>query len=147
MAAQKTDEPSWVKAFESILKLEESHGFDDKAVMGGLDRFVERWSVEMASRALKDAKFLLEESYDSMSRELRARWVAEWLEALSQQTDPNQRPRVVTTPRQRNRRQKTQKQSKLPPTKPFQLMPQSILLSTGSREWTPNLRPGSNAWI
>ena len=101
MAAQKTDEPSWVKAFESILKLEESHGFDDKAVLGGLDRFVERWSVEMASRALKDAKFLLEESYDSMSRELRARWVAEWLEALSQKTDPNQRPRVVTTPRQK----------------------------------------------
>ena len=100
MAAQKTDEPSWVKAFESILKLEESHGFDDKAVLGGLDRFVERWSVEMASRALKDAKFLLEESYDSMSRELRARWVAEWLEDLSQQTDPNQPPRVVTTSRQ-----------------------------------------------
>ena len=112
MAAQKTDEPSWVKAFESILKLEESHGFDDKAVMGGLDRFVERWSVEMASRALKDAKFLLEESYDSMSTELRAQWVTEWLEALSQQSDPNQLRRVVKIPRQKKSAPKKPKSAK-----------------------------------
>ena len=32
---------SWVDSFRSILTMEESRGFDNKAVMGGLDRFIQ----------------------------------------------------------------------------------------------------------
>ena len=68
----KSDAPSWADAFQNILRLEESHGFDNKAVMGGLDKFVARWAEEMASQAAGtgatgDEAFLLKESYDSMS--------------------------------------------------------------------------------
>ena len=40
MAVQPTGAPSWVAAFQNILNLEESRGFDNKAVMGGLDKFL-----------------------------------------------------------------------------------------------------------
>ena len=75
MEAQKTSTPPWVVAFQNILKIEESHGFDNKAVMGGLDKFVARWANEMAVQVVNDANFLLKESYDSMSEKLRAQWV------------------------------------------------------------------------
>ena len=51
MTTQRSGAASWVDAFQNILKLEESHGFDNKAVMGGLDKFVARWSEEMAAQA------------------------------------------------------------------------------------------------
>ena len=84
MATQTTGAPSWADAFQNILKLEESHGFDNKAVMGGLDKFVVRWAEEMAAQAgtTGDAAFLLNESYDTMSADVRAQWAAQWREAL-----------------------------------------------------------------
>ena len=84
MASQKTGAPFWADAFQKILGLEESHGFDNKAVMGGLDKFVERWAEELASQAAPagDDTFLLKESYDSMSSKMRAQWVARWRESL-----------------------------------------------------------------
>ncbi len=84
MASQKTGAPFWADAFQKILELEESHGFDNKAVMGGLDKFVERWAEELASQAAPagDDTFLLKESYDSMSSKMRAQWVAHWRESL-----------------------------------------------------------------
>ena len=101
MAAQETGAPSWVAAFQNILKLEESHGFDNKAVMGGLDKFVARWADEMAAQVVSDENFLLKESYDSMSEKLRAQWVAQWREALGGEPDPKRTPRPVATPRQK----------------------------------------------
>ncbi len=101
MAAQETGAPSWVAAFQNILKLEESHGFDNKAVMGGLDKFVARWADELATRAASDENFLLKESYDSMSEKLRAQWVTQWREALGGEPDPNREPKPVATPRQK----------------------------------------------
>ena len=82
MASEKSSAPSWADAFQNILKLEESRGFDNKAVMGGLDRFVARWAAEMAAQAPDDETFLLKESYDSMSADMRAEWIAQWREAL-----------------------------------------------------------------
>ena len=46
MATQETGAPAWAGAFQNILNLEESRGFDNKAVMGGLDKFVARWADE-----------------------------------------------------------------------------------------------------
>ena len=47
----KPERPSWAVAFQNILGIEEAHGFDNKAVMGGLDKFVARWADEMAPQA------------------------------------------------------------------------------------------------
>jgi len=101
MAAQETGGPSWVAAFQNILKIEESHGFDNKAVMGGLDKFVARFADELAAWVFSDENFLLKESYDSMNEKLRAQWVAQWREALGGEPDPNRTPRPIATPRQK----------------------------------------------
>ena len=101
MEAQKTSTPPWVVAFQNILKIEESHGFDNKAVVGGLDKFVDRWADEMAAQVVNDGNFLLKESYASMPENLRAQWVAQWRDALGGEPDPNRTPRPVATPRQK----------------------------------------------
>ena len=51
MAAPKSKAPPWSDAFRNILKLEESRGFNNTAVAGGLDKFVQRWSSDMAGQA------------------------------------------------------------------------------------------------
>ena len=42
---------SWTKPFLNILNLEESRGFADKAVTGGMDKFVQRWSSDLSTAA------------------------------------------------------------------------------------------------
>ena len=86
MAIQKSKASSWTDAFRNILKLEESHGFNDTAVMGGLDKFIQRWSSDMASQAddSGDANFLLNELYAAMSPDVRARWVLQWRQAIGE---------------------------------------------------------------
>ena len=86
MAIHKSKAPSWTDAFRNILKLEESHGFNDTAVMGGLDKFIQRWSSDMASQANDsgDANFLLNEPYAAMSPDVRARWVLQWRQAIGE---------------------------------------------------------------
>jgi len=117
MATQETGAPSWAAAFQNILKIEESHGYDNKAVMGGLDKFVARFADEMAARAISDERFLLKESYDSMSAELRAQWVAQWREALGGEPDPSRPPRPVATPRQKTTAAKMAAPAKTAPAK------------------------------
>jgi ATP-dependent DNA helicase RecG len=72
-------------AFLRILKLEQSRGFDDQAVFGGLDRFLARWQATDTAKSgfqrLAKGK-LLELSYAALSTEARARWVGAALEAL-----------------------------------------------------------------
>ena len=93
MATQETGAPSWAGAFQNILNIEESHGFDNKAVMGGLDKFLARWSEDMAAQAAGNEGFLLKESYDSMSAAVREDWVAQWREALGGPPNPNKPPK------------------------------------------------------
>ena len=94
MATQETGAPSWAGAFQNILNIEESHGFDNKAVMGGLDKFLARWSEDMAAQAAGNEGFLLKESYDSMSAAVREDWVAQWREALGGPPNPNKPPKL-----------------------------------------------------
>ncbi|MEC8858061.1 MAG: hypothetical protein VX664_11790, partial [Chloroflexota bacterium] len=98
MATQESGSPTWAGTFQDILNLEESHGFDNKAVMGGLDKFVARFSDEMVAQAKEDEDFLLKEPYDSMSVPVRAQWVAQWREALGGPPDPSrpQKPAPAT---------------------------------------------------
>ena len=60
-----------------ILKRERATGFQDRTVIGGLDRFVQRWSNELAP--------LLGEltSYSILTPRQRERWVASALDRLS----------------------------------------------------------------
>ena len=89
MATQESGSSAWAATFQDILNIEESHGFDNKAVMGGLDKFVARFSDEMSDQAKEDKDFLLKESYGSMSVPVRVQWVAQWREALGGPTDPS----------------------------------------------------------
>ena len=84
MAAPKSKAPPWSDAFRNILKLEESRGFNNTAVAGGLDKFVQRWSSDMAGQATdsSDAHFLLNEPYGSMSTDVRARWALQWRQTI-----------------------------------------------------------------
>jgi len=56
--------------------LEESRGFDNKAVMGGLDRYIQTWTEEMTARlsGLQTASNLLDNSYLGMTAEERGKW-------------------------------------------------------------------------
>jgi ATP-dependent DNA helicase RecG len=76
--------PSWRDSLRSILQLEESRGFDNRAVVGGLDKFLQLWSQAMVSH-LSDpalAHQLTESSYGLMSTEERHQWVSRWRAVL-----------------------------------------------------------------
>ena len=49
MVSQPETTPTWLLPFRNILRLEEERGFDNGAVLGGLDKFLQRWSSDMAS--------------------------------------------------------------------------------------------------
>ena len=80
MAPSNNGSPSWQDSFRNILQLEESRGFDNRAVVGGLDKFLQRWSQAMASH-LGDPDLvhqLTESPYGLMSQEQRRLWVDKW---------------------------------------------------------------------
>ena len=97
--SEKSGAPSWADAFQNILVLEESHGFDNKAVMGGLDKFVSRWAGEMAAQAAAagDEAFLLKESYETMSAKVRAQWTTQWRDALGAKPDTKAKSKAIAT--------------------------------------------------
>jgi ATP-dependent DNA helicase RecG len=101
MATKETGAPSWAGAFQNILNIEESHGFDNKAVMGGLDKFLVHWSEDMAAQAVGNEGFLLKESYESMSAAVREDWVAQWREALGGPPNPNKPPKPAPAARKK----------------------------------------------
>ena len=84
MAPSSNGSPSWQDSLRNILHLEETRGFDNRAVVGGLDKFLQRWSQAMASH-LGDAALvqqLAEPSYGLMSPEQRRHWVGSWRAVL-----------------------------------------------------------------
>ncbi|MBE11989.1 MAG: ATP-dependent DNA helicase RecG [Chloroflexi bacterium] len=115
MATQETGSPSWAGAFQNILNIEESHGFDNKAVMGGLDKFLARWSEDMAAQAAGNEGFLLKESYDSMSAAVREDWVAQWREALGGPPNPNKPPKPDPAAQKKKTAAKKKPAYKAPP--------------------------------
>ena len=86
MAARPTAPTSWVGPFLNILKLEESRGFNNTSVVGGLDRFIQRWSERIVEDlgGAEDCRTLLETPYIDLSRESRPRWVKQWQTLLVQ---------------------------------------------------------------
>jgi ATP-dependent DNA helicase RecG len=80
MVSHQTNALPWVDPFSKILDLEEAHSFDNKAVVGGLDRFIERWADPMAAFAgdPRSAHDLVQASYGEMSPAERGQWVSRW---------------------------------------------------------------------
>ena len=70
-------------SFRKILNLEKSKGFKDTAVVGGLDRFLERHaSALVAAAGDENAGGLLGVSYSRMTPSQRQEWVGRWLAML-----------------------------------------------------------------
>ncbi len=77
--------------------MEESTGFDDTAVLGGLDKFIEIWAEAMAAQARGPEllRQVAETPYAGMSPEERRRWAGRWGAALNAglgQTAATRRP-------------------------------------------------------
>ena len=86
MAPAGSGSPTWRDSLRNILRLEESRGFDDRAVVGGLDKFLQRWSSEMAALVAGGgdlAEQLTGRLYNQMSPEERRQWASGWQEALN----------------------------------------------------------------
>ena len=98
MPRQTANPAEWAGPFRNIAALEAKNGFNNSAVIGGLDRFRERWRTEMEACAsqLSDAPFLLSRNYSDMSPGERENWVSQWLNAL--QLDPIQTPEAAESP-------------------------------------------------
>jgi hypothetical protein len=92
MSSTAKSAPAWREPLRKILELEASRSYDNRAVTGGLDRFVQRWSGDMASFLAEAAPGLVQElvqtPYASLSAGGRARWAARWLAALEEVREP-----------------------------------------------------------
>ncbi len=91
MAARQTTPTSWVGPFLNILKLEESKGFNNTSVVGGLDKFIQRWA-ETISEDLggsETCRALLETLYIDVPREARPEWAEHWRDLIGrEQAEP-----------------------------------------------------------
>ena len=84
MTAPATNTSAWIEPFRKILELERANGFNDRAVSGGMDRFVQHWAEAMAGYlgTTHTAGQLVNPSYSRMSSAARNRWAAQWRSLL-----------------------------------------------------------------
>ena len=125
--------PPWLKAFQNILNLEGRYGFNDTAVVGGLDKFVQRWSQDMTEKAhdVRLARRLLTASYSGLPPEERKSWADQWLRILddgsneplpnagnesSKKVEETRRPKGGKPSRTRGAETKTTQKFREPPT-------------------------------
>ena len=89
-----------------ILELEHKKGYTDSAVIGGLDKFLNKWAVQAIEaitypQSLKQFHRLrlVNSNYASLEREQRSQWVKEVLGFLSEVEHPaGKKPEVKPTP-------------------------------------------------
>ena len=94
-------EPLWREALPKILALEESKGFADTAVSGGIRRFVARWQPELRAFLAGNpalAAQLIDQPYQDLSPEQRRQWVAGWQRALDAPGGPPAEPPTPSYP-------------------------------------------------
>ena len=84
MSSPRTTPADWTETFRKIVALEIERGFNNRAVVGGLDQFRLHWQAEMESRVANspDAAFLLSRNYGEMPPEQRESWARRWMELL-----------------------------------------------------------------
>ena len=117
-----------VDQLRKVLRLEQSKGFTNTAVVGGLDRFLERWGAEaqraMAHPMLRSGLQRLEltaPAYGAKAAGERAGWVEqvlEWTEGLG-----GEPPRQVGTPPQALVETETRPPARSSAAKPSRAMP------------------------
>ncbi len=92
---------SRLETFHRILRLEEERGYGDRAVMGGLDRFLAAWRQELEQEpqgALLDHLTRLgvfQDSYASRTVEDRGAWASRVLEELASAPDASAKARAA----------------------------------------------------
>ncbi len=71
----------WPSIFRKIIGLEADRGFNNSAVWGGVDRFLERWQPDMEAQlgSHPDGRHLLDRAYGAMGRDEREEWAQRWL--------------------------------------------------------------------
>ena len=79
-----------MEAFRRVLQLEAERGYQNRAVVGGLDRFLDRWRGDLTDDQVKSlsstlSSTLAQRRYGKLSLEQRERWVYEALAALGDQ--------------------------------------------------------------
>ena len=86
-------------AFLKILELERQRGYKDTAVIGGLDRLLQRHQSELATLIDDtDGRNLLAVSYGRMTSSQRQRWVGSWLSRLGKPEPQAKVPAQASTP-------------------------------------------------
>ena len=85
MPSRSAKSEDWTQSFLNILELERANGFNDRAVIGGMDGFVRRWSEAMAGYVgdAPESRELLRPGYGRMTTSRRGEWVEWWLAALA----------------------------------------------------------------
>ena len=89
MVSQPQSTLGWLIPFRNILQLEEDRGFDNGAVVGGLDKFLQRWAADMVPylNKLPAAGRLSLPAYAPMSPEERREWTSAWRDILASVTE------------------------------------------------------------
>ena len=84
MVSRTSKTGDWVGPFRNILELERANGFNDKAVIGGMDGFVRLWAEGMTAFVNQDPgdRQLIRPGYSGMSPAEREQWAARWLTLL-----------------------------------------------------------------
>lgn len=84
MPSRTAKSEAWTLTFRNILELERANGFNDRAVIGGMDGFVRLWSEAMTGYvgSPRENRELLRPGYARMAVAQRAEWVSSWLAAL-----------------------------------------------------------------
>ena len=98
-----------LRDFRRVLELEARRAHDDRAVVGGLGRFLDRWRAELTEEEADSlppslTAALTQRRYHDLSPELRERWVREALTALgdhsaASEPPPKERPARAVQPR------------------------------------------------
>ena len=81
MTQRGASPPNWAEILRNVIDLEAQRGFNNSSVVGGMDRFLERWRNEMAARipAGSESSLLVPKSYAELSLDQRKQWAELWL--------------------------------------------------------------------
>ena len=102
MAAEPKSPPQWIELFGKILELEKLRGYNNSAVAGGVDRFIQHWAGSIAQylAASSQTLDLVRVEYAPMSPEQRRHWAGQVRTLLeigdSQEDLPNPNPTPPT---------------------------------------------------
>lgn len=127
------------ESLKRILELEARKGYHDSAVVGGLDKLIDKWSAEaLGSRSDSSAgqsePFAAQDRYYALSLEQRARFVAALLDLLKRGGDrvlPGQRDQPTAITNESSSRSFEIKPNRQPGIKPSLRSPTKIAPSSG----------------